>query len=60
MYRLCYSIAIHLSSLHNIMSGVVTLKVCLMYDHEPKHITERDIAQVQRAETYQSAPNWLM
>lgn len=40
---LCYSIAVHLSNLHNIMSGVATLKVCLISDHEPKDITEKDV-----------------
>lgn len=57
---LFYCSTIHLSNLHNITLGVVTLKVCLMYDHEPKRITERDISQVQRAKPYQSAQDWLM
>lgn len=48
---LCYSIAVHLSNLHNIMSGVATLKVCLISDHEPKDITEKDMSKFRGQKT---------
>lgn len=51
MYMLCYSIAVHLSNLHNIMSGVATLKVCLISDHEPKDITEKDMSKFRGQKT---------